>query len=82
MPGRQSPEWELFADWSGTLADLAGAANLLGWDRETLMPQAGAEGSLTRRACVHSVDEEREPDRAAFLRLREGGKTARMRVCG
>lgn len=28
----------------GTLADLAGAAGLLGWDRETLMPPGGAEG--------------------------------------
>ncbi len=27
----------------GTLADLAGAAGLLGWDRETLMPPAGSE---------------------------------------
>ena len=28
----------------GTLADLAGTAGLSGWDRETLMPPAGAEG--------------------------------------
>lgn len=27
-----------------TLADLSGAAGLLGWDRETLMPPGGAEG--------------------------------------
>lgn len=31
-------------EWAGTLADLAGAAGLLGWDRETLMPDGGAEG--------------------------------------
>jgi carboxypeptidase Taq len=42
--GRSSPEWELLAGWVGTLADLAGVAALLGWDRETLMPPAGAEG--------------------------------------
>lgn len=28
----------------GTLADLAGAAGLLGWDRETLMPPGGSDG--------------------------------------
>ncbi len=44
MPGRSSPEWERFAEWAGTLADLAGAAGLLEWDRETSMPPAGAEG--------------------------------------
>jgi carboxypeptidase Taq len=44
VPGRTSPEWELFTDWAGTLADIGGAAGLLGWDRETVMPKAGAEG--------------------------------------
>jgi carboxypeptidase Taq len=44
VPGRSSPEWELFRAWTGTLADLAGVAGLLGWDRETVMPAAGAEG--------------------------------------
>ena len=44
MPGRSSPDWERFAEWAGTLADLAGAAGLLEWDRETSMPPAGAEG--------------------------------------
>lgn len=43
MPGRSSSQWALFADWAGTLADLAGTAGLLGWDRETLMPPRGAE---------------------------------------
>ncbi len=44
MPGRTSRAWELFAGWAATLADLGGTAALLGWDRETLMPPAGAEG--------------------------------------
>ena len=36
--------WDLFREWSGTLTDIAGAAALSGWDRETLMPTAGSEG--------------------------------------
>ena len=44
MPGRTSADWELVREWLGTLADLAGAAGLLGWDRETLMPPGGTEG--------------------------------------
>jgi len=44
MPGRSSAAWALFADWAGVLADLSGAGALAGWDRETLMPPAGAEG--------------------------------------
>jgi carboxypeptidase Taq len=42
VPGRSSSPLELVRDWMGTLADLGGAAGLLGWDRETLMPPAGA----------------------------------------
>ncbi|MGD9572762.1 MAG: carboxypeptidase M32 [Thermoleophilia bacterium] len=44
MTGRSSSDLELVRDWMGTLADLGGAAGMLGWDRETLMPPAGAEG--------------------------------------
>ncbi|MBJ7454882.1 MAG: hypothetical protein JHC74_02380, partial [Thermoleophilia bacterium] len=44
MPGATSRDWEVVSDWMGTLADLAGAAGLLGWDRETLMPPGGAGG--------------------------------------
>ncbi|HVH01257.1 MAG TPA: carboxypeptidase M32 [Miltoncostaeaceae bacterium] len=47
MPGRSSPEWTLFSEWTGTLTDLAGTGALLGWDRETLMPPDGA-GSRAR----------------------------------
>jgi carboxypeptidase Taq len=35
--------WSRFAEWSGTLSDIAGAASLSGWDRETAMPPGGAE---------------------------------------
>jgi carboxypeptidase Taq len=51
VPGRTSAEWELFANWAGTLSDISGAAGLLGWDRETLMPPAGVEG----RAHLHGT---------------------------
>jgi carboxypeptidase Taq len=44
VPGASSPEWDLVREWTGTLADLAGSAGLLGWDRETLMPAGGADG--------------------------------------
>ena len=37
-------DWTRFREWSGTLADIAGAAALAGWDRETGMPPDGAEG--------------------------------------
>jgi carboxypeptidase Taq len=39
-----SPHWPQFAEWMGTLSDLSGTQLLLGWDRETTMPPAGAEG--------------------------------------
>jgi carboxypeptidase Taq len=31
-------------EWAGTLTDIAGASALAAWDRETLMPPAGADG--------------------------------------
>ena len=74
MPGRSSPEWELFADWAGTLADLAGTAGLLGWDRETLMPPAGAEGrarQLGTLAALHHRELVRPDAGAAIDALRE-----------
>lgn len=39
----------------GTLADLAGAAGLLGWDRETLMPPAGAEGRAVQMGTLAAL---------------------------
>lgn len=43
MPGRTSAAWSQLAQWWSTLADLQGAAALSAWDRETLMPPAGAD---------------------------------------
>ena len=77
MPGRSSPEWELFAGWSGTLADLGGTAGLLGWDRETVMPRAGAEGrarQLGTLAALHHRELVRADAGAAIDALREDGE--------
>ena len=77
MPGRSSPEWVLFADWSGTLADLGGTAGLLGWDRETVMPRAGAEGrarQLGTLAALHHRELVRPDAGAAIDALREDGE--------
>jgi carboxypeptidase Taq len=76
VPGRPSPEWELFAGWAGTLADLAGTAGLLGWDRETLMPPAGAEGrarQLGTLAALRHRELVRPDAGAAIDALREAG---------
>ena len=35
--------WETASAWMGTLADLDGAAAVLEWDRETIMPPGAAE---------------------------------------
>jgi len=43
VEGHPTSHWERVLEWSGTLTDLAGAAALAGWDRETLMPAAGSE---------------------------------------
>ena len=42
--GRHHPSGTWSREWVGTLSDLGGVGGLLGWDRETLMPPAGAEG--------------------------------------
>jgi carboxypeptidase Taq len=76
VPGRSSPEWELFADWAGTLSDLAGTAGLLGWDRETLMPPAGAEGRarvLGTLAALRHREVVRPDAGAAIEALQAGG---------
>lgn len=36
--------WALVREWCGTLSDLAAAAALASWDRETLMPAGGVDG--------------------------------------
>lgn len=39
----QSHAWDLATEWMGTIADLDGAAAVLEWDRETIMPPGAAE---------------------------------------
>ena len=76
VPGRTSPEWHLVDEWMGTLADLGGAAGLLGWDRETLMPPQGAEGRarvLGTLAAMRHRELVREDAGEAIAALREDG---------
>jgi carboxypeptidase Taq len=73
VPGRTSPDWELLAGWMATLSDLAGAAGLLGWDRETLMPAGGAEaraGVLGTMAALRHREVVRADAGAAIEALR------------
>ena len=39
----QSHAWDVATEWMGTIADLDGAAAVLEWDRETIMPPGAAE---------------------------------------
>jgi carboxypeptidase Taq len=76
MPGRSSPEWGLFAAWAGVLADISGAAGLLGWDRETLMPPRGADSrasQLGTLAALHHRELVRPDAGEAIEALREDG---------
>ena len=61
----------------GTLADLGGSAQLLGWDRETVMPKAGAEGrarQLGTLAALHHRELVRDDAGEAIAALREDGE--------
>ena len=63
MTGSDQAAWEPFAEWTRVLSDLAGAAGLLGWDRETGMPPHGAEtraGQLGTLAAIHHRELVRE----------------------
>jgi carboxypeptidase Taq len=74
MPGRSSPQWALFAEWAGVLADLSGAAGLLGWDRETLMPPRGAESRARQLGTLAALSHRElvRPDAGAAIEaLRE-----------
>lgn len=55
MPDTPGPAWERFAEWAGTLSDLAGAGALGGWDRETLMPPGGAEGRARQAGTIAAL---------------------------
>jgi carboxypeptidase Taq len=39
----QAQAWHVATEWMGTIADLDGAAAVLEWDRETIMPPGAAE---------------------------------------
>lgn len=76
MTGRTSADWERVREWMGTLADIAGAAGLLGWDRETLMPPGGAEGraqQLGTLAALRHREVVRPDIGDALATLGEGG---------
>jgi carboxypeptidase Taq len=47
--------WERFSAWMATLRDLDGVQQLLGWDQETLLPPAGAEGRAHRSGTVAAL---------------------------
>ena len=55
--------WRQAAEWMGTLADLDGAAAVLEWDRETIMPPGAAEARGAQLATLaglrhrHLLDE-------------------------
>jgi carboxypeptidase Taq len=61
--------WERFLALSGTLSDLAGAAALMGWDRETAMPRSGAEGRAKLLSTVSALHHRElvKPDVAVVL---------------
>lgn len=47
--------WEQAEAWMGTLADLDGAAAVLEWDRETVMPPGGAEARGAQLATLAAL---------------------------
>lgn len=76
MSAIRPDDWTRLLDWCGTVADLGGAAGLLGWDRETLMPPAGAEGrahQLGTLAALHHRELTRPDIDEVIGRLTDGG---------
>ncbi len=53
--GREGEHWALFGEWNATLANLGGAAALLGWDRETAMPRGGAESRAAQMGTLSAL---------------------------
>ncbi len=51
----QSAAWDIAAEWMGTLADLEGAAAVLEWDRETIMPPGAAAARGSQMATLAGV---------------------------
>ena len=44
-----------FTEWCATLSELGGVASLLGWDRETVMPAAGADGRARQSGLIATM---------------------------
>ena len=51
----QERAWDIATQWMGTLADLDGAAAVLEWDRETIMPPGGAEARGSQLATLAAL---------------------------
>lgn len=52
---RGDPAWQRLFRWMATLQDLSSATRMLDWDRETLMPPAGAAGRGDVVATLHAL---------------------------
>ncbi len=50
-----APSLERLREWMAVLEDLDGAAHLLDWDRETLMPPTGSDGRGHQLATLHTL---------------------------
>ena len=47
--------WGRLSEWMGLIDDLAGAARMLEWDRETLMPEGASTGRGHQVATLHAL---------------------------
>lgn len=73
-----SPSWDLFREWSRTLADLSGVMSLLSWDRETAMPAAGADArmrALSRMSTIYHRELVRDDAGDAIAELQQASLT-------
>lgn len=52
---RSEEAWARLGAWMGTVSDLDGAIHLLDWDRETAMPEAGADARGVQLATLHAL---------------------------
>lgn len=51
----ENASWERLREWMGVIDDLAGAARMLEWDRETLMPEGASTGRGHQVATLHTL---------------------------
>ncbi len=47
--------WDRFGEWMGVVQDIDGAIRLLDWDRETTMPERGADARGAQVATLHAL---------------------------